>query len=1199
MPVYNTSGQKAACQNPTNIVLEVMVMGTTIYHLVQTAVLLVFSATLAFAQTEKSQLNGTVTDSSGGRIVGARVTVTNANTGYKRSVSTDDAGRYVVPLLDPGTYEITLQKEGFRTVSRSGIKLDVALVTAIDFTLEVGTINETINVTSQAPLLDSGSATLGHLIENNSILMLPVNGRNSYSFAALVPGVRAPRGFTQVSQNIYFDQFISINGSRPNQNSFLLDGGVNSTSSFNGPSFFPSIDLVQEYKVQTNNFSAEFSDTTGGVVNVVTKSGTNQLHGSLYEFLRNDKLVATDFFVNLAGLKKGAFRWNQFGGTVGGPVWLPRIYDGRNRTFFFASYEGLRWTRSLGATGTMPTLLQRAGDFSQTRNQAGQLITVFDPLTTAADPARPGRSIRTAFPGNVVPSSRFDPVSRNLLDFMAPPNTPGNPVTGTNNFASNYPQVMTKNEFSARLDHSFTDNYKIFGRVSINKTDLTRPFLYGPDLKVVAPITGVDELDDTEQTVVSFTGLLRPSTVLELSSSFARYTLNRVAPGVDFDPVTVGLPAYMHQLQPALRSCFPGISVSGLGLPLIAPGVGGGFLGSCGFLHDGYDTFHEYGNLTHTRGSHTIKVGGDFGAKRLNTVRYTANNSYSFGPNFTQGPDPLVASNAAGVPFATFLLGVGSGNVTSSAPGLSHLYHYYGLFFQDDWKATSRLTLNLGVRYDYTAPWTERYNRQTSLDFNSPSPLQVPGLNLAGGLIFPGAGGLPRGQYNPDRNNIAPRFGFALRATRDTVVRGGFGLFYGPPTGGGYNGSAIPISGFQTSTAWVGSIDGITPANYLSDPFPNGFVFASGSSAGLATLLGQGITGMDRGRRNSYAEQWNLNMQRALPGNLVVDVAYAGSRGLDLYGDLQYNVLANEFLAQGSGLQRTVANPMYGKLPAGAALNTPTVQTGQLLRPYPQFSGVTAGNSSYGASTYHSAQLTVARRFTSGFSLQASYTFSKLLDDLPNATTTGFPGDNFSGGGYQDPNNRRKERAVASYDTPQSLTVNSVWDMPWGRGRRYWKNRGVLTAVLGNWQLNGILTLHSGVPLGLNTAANTLNNYGGAQRPNWTGKDPVRSGPIADRRSQYFDISAFSLPGPYTFGNTARLLSNLRGPGTANVDLSLCKNILIREPLTLQFRFETFNSFNRPEFGLPGTGIGSPTAGVISTQANTPRDIQFALKLLY
>ena len=1124
----------------------------------------------------------------------------NSATGIKRTTQSNETGRYVVPLLDPGTYEMVIQKEGFQSVSRSGIKLDVAQVATIDFTLNIGAVSETVNVTSRAPLLDDGSATLGHLPENNSIVTLPVNGRNSYSFAALVPGVRAGLGFTQVSINMYNEQFVSINGSRPNQNSFLLDGGENSTSSFNGPSFFPSVDVVQEYKVQTNNFSAEFSDTTGGVVNVVTKSGTNKLHGTLYEFLRNDKLTATDFFVNRAGLQKGAFRWNQFGGTVGGPVWLPGIYDGHNRTFFFASYEGLRWIRSLGATGTVPTVPQRSGDFSQTRTQAGQLITVYDPVTTSADPAHPGQFIRTPFPGNIIPASRFDPVSRKLIGFMALPNTTGNPFTGVNNFASNYPQNQNKNEFSARLDHAFTDNQKIFGRISMNHTDLTRPFLYGADLEVAAPITGVDELDNTEQAVVSFNSILSPSTVLELSSSFARYTLNRVAPQVGFDPVTLGFPAYMHQLQPALPSCFPGIAVSGLGLPLIAPGVGGAFIGTtCAHLDDGYDTFHEYGNLTHTHGSHTIKIGGNFGAKRLTTNRYVANSTNNFGANFTQGPNPIVASSTAGVPFATFLLGTGSGSITSSAPGLANLYHYYGVFFQDDWRVTLRLTLNLGVRYDYTAPWTERYNRQTSLDLNSPSPLQVPGLNLTGGLIFPGVGGLPRGQYNSDRDNVAPRFGFALKATRNTVVRGGYGIFYGPPTGGGYNGNAVPISGFQASTPWVGSVDGITPTNYLSNPYPNGFVFATGSSAGLATLLGQAITGMDRNRRNSKAEQWNVNVQRALPGNFVLDLAYAGSRGLDLYGDLPSNVLADQYLSQGSALQQTVPNPMYGKLPAGAALNTPTVQREQLLLPHPQFTSVTAGNSSYGASTYHSAQVMVERRFTAGFSLQASYTFSKLLDDLPSATTTGFPGDNFSGGGFQDANNRQKERAVAPYDMPQDLTVNAVWEMPWGRGRRYWKDRGVLTAVLGNWQLNGITTFHTGVPLGLNTATNTLNDNGGAQRPNWTGANPNGSGPIADRLNQYFNTSAFSLPAPYTFGNTARLLSNLRGPGAANVDLSLGKNIRIGEPLVLQFRFETFNAFNRPQFGLPGTAIGSPTAGVISTQANTPRDIQFALKLLF
>ena len=341
----------------------------------------------------------------------------NSATGIKRTAQTNETGRYVVPFLDPATYELTIQKDGFRSVSRAGIKLDVAQVATLNFVLEVGAVNETVDVSAQAPMLDSGSASLSQVIETKQLVELPLNGRNAYSFATLVPGVRASASFTQTAYDMYNDQFVSINGSRPNQNQFLMDGGSNTTAGFNGPGVYPSVDMVQEYKVQTNNFSAEFGNTSGGVVNVVTKSGTNQFHGVLYEFLRNNKLNANDFFNNRAGNPQAPFRFNQFGGTLGGPVI-------KNRTFFFFAYEGIRWIQGLTATGTLPTALQRNGDFSQTRNQAGQLITIYDPLTTTS-----ASSTRTAFPGNVLPANRLDPVARNLLKYLPQPNTPGNPLT--------------------------------------------------------------------------------------------------------------------------------------------------------------------------------------------------------------------------------------------------------------------------------------------------------------------------------------------------------------------------------------------------------------------------------------------------------------------------------------------------------------------------------------------------------------------------------------------------------------------------------------------------------------------------------------------------------------------------------------------------------------------------------------------------
>jgi outer membrane receptor protein involved in Fe transport len=1159
---------------------------------------LIFSG-LCAAQTANGSISGEVRDPALAAIPNARVTLTNVATNETRRTLSSPQGVYTFPLLPPATYRIEAEVMGFKRFIRDNLKLDVALVLTLDIPMEIGAATDSVTVTGEAPPLEEGTSSLAHIIENERIVNLPTNGRNSYGFATLVPGVRASKGFTQVAYGMYNDQFVSINGSRPNQNAFTLDGGNNTNPAFNGPGYFPSVDEVQEYKVQTNNFSAEFSNSAGGVVNLITKSGTNSLHGSLYEFLRNDKLTGTDFFVNRGGLKKSALRYNQFGGTAGGPLLIPKLYNGRDRTFFFGSYEGLRWVRGITAAGTMPTDLERSGDFSQTRTASGQLITVYDPLTSRPDPNQPGQFIRSAFPGNIVPSNRFDAVSRNLLPFIPRGNVPGVAFTNLNNFISNASSPVHKNGFTARVDHSLTQNQKVFARFSLNNTPVSRPEIYGHDLYISEPINGaVDQLNQ-RQAVVNYTNALSPRLVLELSSSFLRYSIQRKGPGNDFDPVQLGFPVYYRQLQPALVPCFPGITITNLGVSIPVADVGGGLIGNCQLLHDSYESFHEYANVTNTRGSHNLKFGGNFGTNRLATGRYgVANQSYSYTPGFTQGPNPLAGSATAGVAFASFLLGTpSSGSVTTNGPGQNLLYRYYGIYFQDDWKVTSKLTLNLGVRYDYQSPWTERYNRIADFNFTAPSPLQVPGLQLVGGLFYPGVGDTPRGQFNADRKNLGPRFGYAYTLNKSTVLRGGYGIFFAPITGGGYNGSAVPISGFQSSSAMNPSTDGITPTNYMSNAFPDGFVRAPGNTQGLATLLGQSVTGMDRDRHTPYAQQWNFDIQRTLPLNLLLDVAYAGSRGLRLFGSLNYNQLYNADLALGDALRQQVPNPFFGLITAGP-LSTPTVQRSQLLRPYPQFTGVTAGNASYGASTYHALQAKLERRFAHGFSMLISYTFSKLLDDIAS-TTTGFPGETFSGGGYQDNWNRKKERAPAQFDSPHYLAINSVYELPIGRGKRYAPRNALLDGVIGGWQLNGIATFQSGVPLQVVVASNTLNNYGGAQRPNWSGVAASLSGPVSQRLNNYFDTSQFTLPAPYTYGNAARLLSGLRAPGLANLDLSIFKNFAIRESVKLQFRAESFNTMNHPQFSLPNTSIGSSSAGVIGTQANLPRDIQFAVKLLF
>jgi outer membrane receptor protein involved in Fe transport len=1170
--------------------------GSFVFTLVRGLLLLALCTATASAQTATGSISGSVRDPSNAVVADAKITLTNAATNESRSTTSNNLGYFAFPLLPAATYRLEAQALGFKRWIRDSIKLDVALALTIDVSFQIGATTEQVTITAEAPPLESENAALGHIVENQRIINLPLNGRNSYSFAALVPGVRASAGFSQVAYGMYNDQFVSINGSRPNQNSFLLDGGANSEPAFNGPAIFPSVDSVDQYKVQTNNFSAEFAHAAGGVINVVSRSGSNEVHGSLFEFLRNDKLVANDFFVNRAGQQKATFRFNQFGGTLGGPVVLPKIYNGKDRTFFFFSYEALRWVRGLTSSGTMPTDLERSGDFSQTRNQAGQLITIYDPLTTKPDPANPGRFIRSPFLQNIIPADRFDPVAANILKYFPHANAPGNPFTHTNDFVSNYSAPIHKDTVSARVDHVLNGNHRVFARFTLNNTSHNRPSIYGPDLRVSAPVLGNDQLNQ-RSAVANYTGVLKPNLVLELSSSFLRYSIQRKGPALDFDPAQLGFPSYFHNLQPTLRPCFPSVAVAGMGVTIAVPDSGGGLLGSCGLLHDGYETFQEVGNFTYTRGAHTLKFGASFGTNRLTTGRYgAASQSLSFAPNFTQGPDPLVASGGAGFAFASFLLGNGSGNIRSDGPGQNLLFRYYGFYLQDDWKLTPRLTLNLGLRYDYDSPWTERYNRIADFNYTAPSPVSVPGLALVGGLQFPGTGGLPRSQFNPDRNNVAPRVGFAFQLNSSTVIRGGAGIFYAPITGGGYNGAAVPISGFLATTIWVGTVDNVTPNYYLSNPYPLGFQRATGSSQGLATLLGQDVTGMDRSRVTPYAEQWNFNIQHTLPKSFLIDAAYAGSRGLHLFGNLNPNQLPNQYLGLGSALGQLVPNPFSGLITTGT-LSAAQVQRGQLLRPYPQFTSVTVGNVSYGASTYHALQAKLERRFASGFSLLVSYTFSKLIDDVA-ATTTGYPGEIFGGDSIQDFNNRRNERALADFDTPHYLAINSIYELPVGPGKKFLKH-GPLSVVLGGWQLNGISIFHSGFPLEVFTAANNIFNYGGPQRANWNGQNPNTSGSMSSRIGQYFTPAAFSQPGPYTFGNVARQLGILRSPGLANLDLSIFKNFQFVERFRLQFRAESFNLMNHPQFGPPNTTIGTPAAGVISTVNNAPRDIQFALKLMF
>jgi hypothetical protein len=1124
-----------------------------------------------------AQISGTITDASGAVVPSADVTVTGEATGLKRDVKTNQAGIFTVPLLQPGEYRVSVQAAGFRGVSRSGIQLQVAQTATLDFKLEVGVTSESVQVTDTAPLLDTGSNAIGGTVTPERVEDLPMLGRNSNALVTLVPGVRATRQTTvnPVLESHY--QFFSINGSRPNQSQFMLDGGNNTNLTFNGPEYSPQVEEVQEFKIQTSSFSAEYANSGGGVINVVSRGGTNQFHGSVFDYFRNDALAANDFFSNSAGRARPVLRYNQFGATMGGPII-------KNRTFFFFAYEGLREKIPTVVTTSVPTSLQRMGDFSQTRAANGQLVVIYDPKTTRSDPNNPGQYIRSPFAGNIIPADRIDPVARNIQKYYPDPTSIGNPVTGLNNFFFSGPSLRNTDNFSGRVDHQLNGSTVLMARFSrANLPTWQNPATFG-DSNIASP-GYVTKPQHHPYVLGKVIKTFSPSLFGEFVVSWARWYYESFGLSNGFDPTQLGFPSYLAKN-----------SIS-LGFPAIGPGEMSG-LGAYYNEHDVSDRYEGKANMTKVAGKHTLKFGGMYGSGKYSTKLADNNTgSYSSSAAFTQGPNALASSTTAGFGYASFLLGTMSGgthNVTELHGDYS--VPYYGFYIQDDFKLTSRFTLNMGLRWEYESPRVEANNQVSNFDFNSTATLSN-GTAVHGGLAFPGVNGLPAGNWNSQKKNFAPRVGFSYNLHDETVIRGGYGIFYSNSWGNGRNNNAMPQTGFICSTPVATSQDnGLTPYAVLSDPFPSGFCSATGNKAGLLTNLGQSLFILDRNAKQPYVQTWNLGIQRKLPWNTVAEASYSGSHGVHLMGIQEWDQLAPQYLSLGAQLNSLVPNPYYGVITQGT-LATPTITLGQSLRPYPQFLGVSSRNANYGNSNYHALLVRVEHRLSRGMSLAAAYTASKEIDDMI-PSVNGFPGESFASATPQNFYNLRGERALASWDTPQTLVLSYVYELPFGSGKALFNRKGVVDKVIGGWQINGNTTFQSGFPMFIN-GGNSSGTFAGSQRPNWSGKNATLSGPVQQRLLRYFDTSQFTFNAPFTFGNAPRLMPNLRCLGINNWDLSLFKNTNVTERIRVQLRAEAFNAFNRVQFGVPNVSINSTAFGVVSSQQNLPRNLQLGLRILF
>ncbi|MBI3693329.1 MAG: TonB-dependent receptor [Acidobacteria bacterium] len=1145
----------------------------------------VFLASLAWAlgalaQTPAGEVMGRIIDPNGAVVPGARVTLLNVDTGAKREATSNNLGYYTVPVLPPGNYQASVQASGFKPITRSGIVLHVNQRAQIDFFLELGEVKEAVVVTANVPLLQTTEASLGAVVDNRKIADLPLNGRNPFDLVALTPGSVFYGRPSLPGNNIPLTNF-STNGGPSLSNEVLLDGIPNTVGQFNQLAIIPSIDATQEFKVQSNSVAAEFGRTGGGVVNVSLRSGSNQFHGTVYDFLRNDKLDANNWFNNQTGRARPPFRYNQFGGTLGG-----RIV--RDKTFFFVSYEGLRQRTGKTFLFTVPREDLRQGDFSRLQTSTGQLAEVFDPLTTLVTPDGRGR-VRDQFPGNRIPRSRMDPVAVKMLEYWPPPNLPGDPRTGANNFISTEPEKFSTNQANVRIDHNFASSHQFFGRLSRNATFVVPPNLFG---NVANPASGPQGFTQWN-TGVHDTWTITPVTIATFRLGFTRLRDKGEPLGLGFDITQLGFPAAYAAAQKV--RVFPQMTVTGMVVSNI--GFGSSSIGAVGsaLLNNVANTYTAAGDTTLVRGRHVVKLGADARLFRYHGLRpVNGGGIFSFTSDFTQGPDPNRGGPAAGNAFASFLVGTVASGSIEFRDSQDYQSYYLAFFVQDDIRASSRLTLNLGLRWDAESSLTDRYNRLSFLDFDSPSPLQSPALGRQGrgGVGFVGVGGASRTLAGMALNRWAPRFGFAYQMARTLVVRGGYGIFYTPRTGqqGVYNGQ----EGFSSTTPHVASIDGFIPIGFLRDPFPSGFIQSVRSTQGLLTNVGLGVASMDRGQQASYLQQWNFAIQKSLPGLVAIEAAYAGSKGTRLAGDLQWNQIPDQFLNVGNELLRQVPNPFFGGIPANTSLGQSTIAQGQLLRPYPQFTGFASSQSTYGSSVYHSLQVRAERQFANGLTVLAAYTNGKLIDD-------GAPGRfGFLGSvpAYQNHNNRRSERSISSQEVSQTLVFSYVYELPIGPGKPFLSAAsGWGPLLLGGWQVNGITSFLAGFPLALTTASNpTLGRVGsGNLRPDNNGRSAKLDGSVAQRLNRYFDTSVFSQPEPWKFGNTARTLPDVRTPGVANFDFSIVKNTTLLEHHRLQFRAEAFNVFNHPNFGGPNTVFGAPGFGAI-TSARAARIVQLALK---
>ena len=1094
-----------------------------------TACCIVWTASSALAQVASGSITGIVKDQAGAVVPGATVTVTDIATNRQRVVASTGGGVYTAPSLAPGSYRIDIERAGFKPTRREGILESTGESLRVDFELSVGDLREQLTVTADAPILRGERASLGTVVKQEQVVQLPLNGRAFIMLAALAPGVALPPN----------SQLPRINGGRPRTNEYLFDGISVLQPEPGQVAYFPIVDAIQEFKIESNSPPAEFGRFNGGVVNLTTRAGANVFHGNGFEFFRNEALNARNFFQSSNPVKPEYTR-HQFGGTFGGPLV-------RDRTFFFADYQGQRQSIARTVTSTVPTALQRQGIFTEAI--AGRVPVIYDPATTVG-------SARTPFPGNTIPLARMDSVALSLLQRYPVPTAAGT----ANNFSRLANEVDDQDQADVRIDHKFaSDRDQAFGRLTYFH-DQFLPVSPLPDGSGVTAGTLGPQDTAAWSFASNYQHMFSSNVLNEVRIGDTRRTVGRTAAQLATSAgAALSIPGIPSNAR--FPNTLPTFLVAGyqqLGSP---PNTASNFHTSVSEVADA---------LTWLKGRHTLKMGLDFRWERLDVIQPPSpTGAFTFN---AIGSDLPGVTNT-GTPAASFLLGqVQNFSIDLQTDQIRELARFQEYFIQDDWKVSDRLTINPGLRYTLNFPSNE-INGQTAVFNLQTQQLEYPGTNPVRPL---------------KKNNFGPRLGGVYRLTDKTILGAGYGMVW------------IEMAGITTpfttptfpflQTVSQRALDTISPAFVLQ----NGPTVAEIPQTPTAGL-GQGVFAVDATLGSGYVQQWNVSMQRELATNTALEVSYIGSFITHVgIPDSNLNQLTVDQLAIGAPLLTRVPNPFFGIVPRSSSLGDPTIPAGQLLKPFPSYTTVSLYRNNVGTSRYQGLALSLRRRFSHGVSYSAAYTRSRLVDDASSVFDASILTGPIANYPVADSFNRGLERDDSTGDIPHVFVSSVIWDLPAGSGRA-WHPGGVLGALVNDWTVTGIVTLESGIPLAVTQTTN-FNAFAGfgVQRPNLVGDPELPSGERTTGR--WFNTAAFAITPQFAIGSSSR--NPVRGPAYRNVDLALMRRIPVGSGTAIELRAEIFNLLNTPPLNAPAVVLGAANFGTI-TSAGDPRVVQLALKFLF